>query len=233
MLGNIVGLQEMHANSLRSPFTSLFVWHVLCLNGPLQTASARGLDPANTDLFNRVMSVARPLYRSYLTCQNAFPAPDMKNDWLDYVWCEACERTGVNPFSLAPPHIEEASLTFCRMFASFHVNSQIVVGSTTLLSDMKTRIMHLVESSYGFDASGAPDSISRNAMLARGLLAKKAFICRVRPIFIAFNSPIILVLRAGAQHLRDSSTPISTPDHPRSHQYDMVPEQERRRGRFQ
>ena len=47
---------------------------------------------------------------------------------------------------------------------------------------MKTKIMHLVESLYGFDTSRAQDSISSNAKLARALLTNVAFICRVRPI---------------------------------------------------
>jgi len=58
---------------------------------------------------------------------------------------------------------------------------QFVVGSITLLSDMKMKITHLVESLYGFDTSRVPDSISRNATLAHALLANMAFICRVRP----------------------------------------------------
>lgn len=126
-----------------------------------KTASARGLDPAKISLFNRVMSDAKRLWRCYLTCRNAFPTPDMKGDWLEDLWREACRKTEVDPSLLAFPLVEE-----------------IVVGSTTLLSDMKTKITHLVESLYGFDTSRAPDSISRNAKLAHALLAKKAFICR-------------------------------------------------------
>ena len=120
MLGNIVRLQGMHANSLRSPFKYRSLYRVsYVLIVLLQTASARGLDPTNTALFDRVMSVAKPLYRCYLACQNAFPAPDMKKHWLDYVWCEACGRTGVDPCSLALPHVEEVSLTFVeRRFSS-------------------------------------------------------------------------------------------------------------------
>ena len=120
MLGNIVGLQGVHTNSLRSPFKYRSYRVSYALIVLLQTASAGGLDPTNTALFNHVMSVAKPLYRCYLTCQNAFPAPDTKKDWLDYVWCEACGRTGVDPSSLALPHVEEVSLTFVveRRFSS-------------------------------------------------------------------------------------------------------------------
>ena len=78
----------------------------------------RAQDPANTALFDRVMSVAQRLYRCYLTCQDAFPPPD-KADWVDHVWCEACGMTGVDPRSLALPHIEEVSLIFCRKLLLF------------------------------------------------------------------------------------------------------------------
>jgi len=119
MPGNIVGLQGVHGNSLRSPLAALCMSYVLIVL--LQTASERGLArvTANPTLFNHVMSVAQALYRCYLTCQDAFPPPDMKADWLDHVWCEACRRTGVNPRSLASPRVEEASLIFCRMLLLF------------------------------------------------------------------------------------------------------------------
>jgi hypothetical protein len=46
---------------------------------------------------------------------------------------------------------------------------------------MKMKIMHAVESLYGFDTSRAPDIISHNARLAQALLTNMAFIYRVRP----------------------------------------------------
>jgi hypothetical protein len=119
MLGNSVRLQEVHANSLRSPFAYRFFYHMsYVLIVLLQTASTRALDPANGARFDRVMSVAQRLYRCYLTCQDAFPSPDTA-DWLDYVWCKTCERTGEDPSSLALPHVEEVSLMFCRMLLLF------------------------------------------------------------------------------------------------------------------
>jgi len=123
MPGHIVRLQGVHANSLRSPFAYRSLHRMpYVLIVLLQTASARGLAQvtANTTLFNDVMSVAQPLYRCYLTSQDAFPPPDMKADWLDHVWYEACRRTGVvDPRSLSLPHVEEASLIFCRILLLF------------------------------------------------------------------------------------------------------------------
>jgi hypothetical protein len=58
------------------------------------------------------MSVAQPLYRCYLSCQDAFPSHAMVDDWLVYVWFEACARTEVDPCSLAFPHADEASPVF-------------------------------------------------------------------------------------------------------------------------
>ena len=47
------------------------------------------------------------------------------------------------------------------------------------LSDIKMKIMPVVESSYEFDTSRAPESISRNATYAQALLTKMTFIYRV------------------------------------------------------
>ena len=112
MLGSFVGLQGMHANLLRSPFACRSYHTPYILIALLQTASTRALDPTNTALFDRVMSVAQRLYRCYVACQDAFPPPDTA-DWVDYVWFKACGMTGVDPRSLALPHIEEVSLIFC------------------------------------------------------------------------------------------------------------------------
>jgi Domain of unknown function (DUF6532) len=133
-------------------------------------------------IFNRVMSVARPLYRCYLGCQDAFPSHDMMDDWLAYVWFEACARTEIDPCSLTFPHPNEASPIFLWNVALLHFHSQLVISTITLLTDMKAKITHLVESLYGFDTSRAPNSISHNARRAQALLANMAFVSRVRSI---------------------------------------------------
>jgi hypothetical protein len=66
--------------------------------------------------------------------------------------------------------------------AQLHVNFQLVIDSLTLLEDMKTKVMHPVETLYGFNTSRAPESISKNAELAQALLTDMTFIYRVRPI---------------------------------------------------
>ncbi|KAF8506729.1 hypothetical protein F5888DRAFT_1644820, partial [Russula emetica] len=48
----------------------------------------------------------------------------------------------------------------------------------TFLTDVKTKIKHVVEFSYEFDTSKAPNSISRNVHRAQALLAKSTFIYR-------------------------------------------------------
>jgi hypothetical protein len=63
--------------------------------------------------------------------------------------------------------------------ALFHVNPQFSVQSMTLLSEMKTKITHHVQSLYGFDISTAIDSIEHNARLARALLTNTTFLYRV------------------------------------------------------
>jgi hypothetical protein len=56
----------------------------------------------------------------------------------------------------------------------------------TLITDIKSRIEHTVESLYEFDTSQAPNSISRNATRAQALLTKMTFVYRVRLIASPF-----------------------------------------------
>jgi len=119
---------------------------------PYGTSSA----PAN-DNFSRIIRVARSLYRCHLSCKDAFPSQNLKEQWIAAVWREAYERTGGFPGS--PPLTDE-----------------FVVSSITLLTDMKKEIMHHVASFYQFDSSRAPSSISRNARYAQALLTNMTFI---------------------------------------------------------
>ncbi|KAI0294523.1 hypothetical protein BC826DRAFT_1010993 [Russula brevipes] len=57
-------------------------------------------------------------------------------------------------------------------------DEEFVDSSMMFLFNMKTEIKHTVESSYGFDPSQAPDSISHNARHAQALLTSMAFIYR-------------------------------------------------------
>ena len=71
---------------------------------------------------------------------------------------------------------------FLSHVTRLHSDFQIKCDSMKLLTDMKTNIKHAVYSSYEFDTSRAPDSISRNASRAQALLAKTTFVYRVRLI---------------------------------------------------
>ena len=52
---------------------------------------------------DRVTSVALSLYRIYLSCKDAFPTPQMKEDWAEIVWREACVKTDTD-FELIVPY---------------------------------------------------------------------------------------------------------------------------------
>jgi hypothetical protein len=71
---------------------------------------------------------------------------------------------------------------FLSRMAQLHLDFQFKCSSMKLLNEMKTKIKSAVESSYEFDTSRAPDSISRNTSRAQALLAKATFIYRVRLI---------------------------------------------------
>ena len=55
-----------------------------------------------------------------------------------------------------------------------------------LLNDMKMRIMHAVETSYGFNTCQASHSINSNVKRAQALLARMTFVYKVRPIVPLF-----------------------------------------------
>ena len=69
------------------------------------------------DIFDPVIKVARPLYRCYLSCQDAFPSSRLKDEWMEVVWSEACERVG--GCSSPSPPMEWASSFFCQMLHDF------------------------------------------------------------------------------------------------------------------
>lgn len=122
---------------------------------PHGTSSA----PANEDNLNRTIGVAQSLYRCRLSCEDAFPPQNLKEEWIAVAWKEACEKTGGCPSS--PP-----------------LRDEFVVSSIMLLTDMKRRVMHHVESFYGFGSSRAPTIIGRNTSHAQALLTDMTFIYR-------------------------------------------------------
>ncbi len=57
---------------------------------------------------DHVTDVALSLCKIYLSCKDAFPTPQMKEDWEAIVWREACVKAGANlelfsPYELARP----------------------------------------------------------------------------------------------------------------------------------
>ena len=64
---------------------------------------------------------------------------------------------------------------------------KFVCGSMKHLSDIKLKIKQVVEASYEFDTSRAPDSIGRNASRAQALLSNFTFIYRVCLIASLFS----------------------------------------------
>jgi hypothetical protein len=67
--------------------------------------------PGLEDTFDRVLKVARRLYRCYLSCKGAFPSSYQNDEWMADVWSDACERTGGYSGPLPAPEL--ASPVFC------------------------------------------------------------------------------------------------------------------------
>jgi hypothetical protein len=101
------------------------------------------------------------------------------------VWSEACERAGV---SLLPLPQDEGASAFFRQMQHDFMGIQFSDTKLLININMKMKIMHAVQSSYGFDTSRAPDSIGHNTRLAHALLTNMTFIYRVRPIAQPFDS---------------------------------------------
>jgi hypothetical protein len=78
-----------------------------------------------------------------------------------------------------------------------HENSEFVVASITLLTEMKAKIKHQVDIIYGFDTSHAPDIISQNTVLAQALLADLTFIYQVCPHCIDINNHFLPLFATG------------------------------------
>ena len=128
---------------------------------------------------DRVTGVALSLSRIYLGCKDAFPTPQMKADWGEIVWREACVTTGTNPESFIPFELVRPIPT--GTLRVHHYLFQFAEGNMKLFMETKRRILHIVEAQYGFDTSHAPNSISANAALAQALLSGMGFVYGVRP----------------------------------------------------
>jgi hypothetical protein len=81
----------------------------------------------------------------------------------------------------------------------------------SLLSEMKTKLRHAVETLYEFNPNQTPGSISYNIAHANELLTKMAFIYRVRPLCIAIWSALIPVR---SQEHNSSRNPLHKYQHP-------------------
>jgi hypothetical protein len=100
---------------------------------------------------------------------------------------------------------------FLSHVAQLHSDFQIKCDSLKLLTDMKKKIKHAVDSSYEFGTSRAPYSISRNASRAQALLAKTTFIYRVRLIASHFQPTehrmVHRITTLASAHVIDIDTP--------------------------
>jgi hypothetical protein len=150
-------------------------WSVPHLHRIHEFDSVHGLD----DSHGRVVLTARALYRCWLSCKNAFPSPDLKKEWANDVWNEACAKEAYPDLFRQD---EEAGPVFLIHVAQIYPDFQFVYSSLGFLNDIKVEIKHAVESLYGFDTSRAPDIISRNASRAQALLSNMTFIYQVRLI---------------------------------------------------
>ena len=120
MLGNIVGHPEMHTDTLRLPsrVTSRVVFLIISITVCIGQSQGRSsvsrpiryiigtwsapplrpriheIDSAHglEDMHSGVVETAQSLYRCRLSCKDAFPSPDLKNEWARDAWNEACAK---------------------------------------------------------------------------------------------------------------------------------------------
>ncbi len=91
----------------------LMVGFTFAFSRILQPDSPCGLE----DDSDHVIRVARHLYRCYLSCNDAFPSPYLKDEWIAVVWSDAYARIG--GCASSSPLAEEASPVSCQMLHSF------------------------------------------------------------------------------------------------------------------
>jgi len=101
--------QQQHGTS-SAPANGRFYFGISRILGP---DTLIGLE----DNLSRIIGVARSLYRCHLSCKDAFPPQNLKEEWITAAWKEACERTGGCPSS--PPLIDEACSVSCRIVREF------------------------------------------------------------------------------------------------------------------
>ena len=77
----------------------------------------RGLEDNSEDNSDHVIRVARHLYSCYLSCNDAFPSPYLKDEWIAVVWSDAYARIG--GCANSSPLAEEASPVSRQMLHSF------------------------------------------------------------------------------------------------------------------
>ena len=147
----------------------------------------------------------------------------MREELAKGVWDEACLREGAHPSlhnqNKKAGHIFLAHIT--RIYSDF----QIVYSGMRFFRDIKMKIKHAVQSSYGLDTSQAPDIISRNASRVQALLTNMTFVYRVCLVASTFACPQLstAVWILGTKLRWESTSSISTPHYSESYQYHVVP----------
>jgi hypothetical protein len=151
----------------------------------------------------------------------------MQDELAKGVWDEACLREGTHPNLLRRDG--EVLGPFLPYVARINSDFQFVYDSLSFITDIKMKIMHAVESFYGFDTSQASENIGRNTSRAQVLLTEMRFVYRVRLNSASICSQLtIAVWVTGTQHWhRGSTSSISTSHYPESHKHHVVQEQGR------
>ncbi|KAH8990671.1 hypothetical protein EDB86DRAFT_2831097 [Lactarius hatsudake] len=102
-----------------------------------------------------------------LSIPDAFPTPQMKNEWAMEVWHEACEKTGVIPNSFTPYELASPISTK----APTDSNIELFINAKKTITDA-------VDFFYDFDERRSPNIADRNKLLVHGLLFNMSFVFR-------------------------------------------------------
>jgi hypothetical protein len=106
---------QSHGRSPESTPIGYFIrtWSVLPLHSPCsELDSGHGLE----DIYRHVIRTAQSQYRCFLSCRDAFPPCETKDELTKAVWKEACAREGRPDLSC---QAEEAGLIFCSTWHGF------------------------------------------------------------------------------------------------------------------
>ncbi|KAH9926045.1 uncharacterized protein B0H18DRAFT_876831, partial [Fomitopsis serialis] len=106
----------------------------------------------------QILTIAAQIFRCHVSTINAFPENSLEMQWAHLAWGRACRELGI------------------QLAASPSLTRIITARTFQCRSELKSKIKSLVESSYGFSKTSAPEAILQNRVRAENLKFESAYV---------------------------------------------------------